>query len=458
MPISVMISKHTLVLSAKFSKICFCLLLLGSLFFSSGLRGEEAYTLSFSEALRLARERQIQSIVAEKRVLQALQRIRQAKSSLYPQLLGSTYQYRRVFNLESVGINLPVPGFNPLVGPFNTFDARLSLTQTLFDASVLSRLKATRLGQSLSQSELEKARLDAMALVANLFIEARRAQERIPLIQTVLKREEIKLQLARGQKSLGLGSELEQSQAQASWKSTRALLSSAETDALERRLDVAAALGLPQGRPIKFVMEEKIDEMPLPSESNFSTLVAAHPEVESAHRLVEQRRQERKTEVTEFYPKLMANADYGLNGKHPGNADDTYNFGGQLTVPLFQGGLRRARIHEVQSRLEESQAQWEDTFRQQEAKSTKALSSLKQSLKLWQAMNTELKVAQQELALARHRLMSGLGSRVQVVEAEAHRADLQDQQEEAVATFYQARVNLGHATGTLANWIPKEQP
>lgn len=432
----------------------FIFLMLGALTTQHAHGEGETLKLSFSDALRMARERQIQSIVAEERVLQALQRIRQAKSSLYPQLMGSAYQYRRVFNLESIGIDLPIPGFDPLVGPFNTFDARVSLTQVLFDATVLSRLKAARLGGRLSQSELAKARLDAMALVANLFIEARRAQERIPLIGTMLKLDGVLLQLSRGRKSLGLGSDLEVSQAQASWELTRSQLSSAKTDALERRLDLAAALGLPQDRPIDFILEEDIDKMPLPEASAFPALVADHPEVESAHRKMEQRKQERKTEVAEFYPKITANADYGANGKHPGNSDDTYNFGGQLTIPIYQGGLRRARIREAQSRVEESEAQWEDTLRQQEAKSAKALANLKQSLKFWQAKKADLSVARRELYLARSQLRSGLGSRLQVVQAEAKRANVQDQKEEAVATFYQARVNLGHATGTLAKWIP----
>lgn len=435
--------------------LIFIFFLIGSVFpLQASAEKAGALRLTFSNALDMARQRQIQSLIAQERVVQALQRIRQAKSQLYPQFLGTAYQYRRVFNLESIGIDFPVPGFNPLVGPFNTFDARISLTQTLFDATVLSRLKAARMGGTLSQSELEKARLDAMALVANLFIEARRAQERIPLIRTFLKREETLLNLARGRRSLGLGSELEVSQAVAAWERTRSQLSSAKTDALERRLDVAAALGLPQDRPINFVIEENLDRMPLPKKSNFSSLVAVHPEVESAERLLAQRRQEQKTEMAEFYPKISANADYGANGKHPGNSDDTYNFGGQLSIPIYQGGLRRARAREAKSRVEESRAQWEDTLRQQEAKAMKAWADLQQSLKYWRAVKADRVVVQRELSLARGRLHSGLGSRLQVVQAEADQAGVQDQQEEAVATYYQARVNLAHATGTLANWIP----
>jgi outer membrane protein TolC len=95
-----------------------------------------------------------------------------------------------------------------------------------------------------------------------------------------------------------------------------------------------------------------------------------------------------------------------------------------------------------------------DTLRQQEAKAMKAWADLQQSLKYWRAAKADLVVARRELALARGRLNSGLGSRLQVVQAAALQAGIQDQQEEAVATYYQARVNLAHATGTLINWVP----
>ncbi len=417
---------------------------------------EPPLKLDFFEALRLAQERHVEAIVSEQRVQQAMQRIRQARSPLYPQLLGTTSQYRRTVNLETFGIDFQVPGFSPFVPPFNVFDARVSLTQNLFDAAVFSRLKEARVGLRLSESDQRKVRLDVMALVANLFLEAHRAQQRIPWIEVLLLREQTRLRLAQVQAGVGLGAEIDVTQARANGEQTAAQLKTAQTEALERRLDLAAALGLPQDRPIDWVLENKLEKVSLPKADALPALVAAHPEVQSARHQVSQREQEKKTEVAAFYPKISGEADYGASGNHPGDVDDTYNFGGQLSIPIYQGGLRKSRIHEAESRIKESQAQWEDTLRQQEAKAAEALAALEQTFQVWQSTQANMILVDRQLSLAQSRLHSGLGSELEVVEARAARAMALDQQGEAVAAYYQAKVNLAHAAGTLGDWSQGE--
>ena len=46
----------------------------------------------------------------------------------------------------------------------------------------------------------------------------------------------------------------------------------------------------------------------------------------------------------------------------PTNSDGTYSFGGQLTLPIFKGGLRLGRIREADSRLRESEARFLGAF------------------------------------------------------------------------------------------------
>lgn len=403
--------------------------------------------------MEMARERHIQAIVAEERVQQALERISQARAPLLPGLQGTASQYRRTVNLEALGIGFNVPGFDTFVGPFNTFDARISLTQTLFDAGVLSRLKAAHLGQRLSEADWRKARQDAMALVAKLFIDAKRAQERIPWVKAQFSRDVAERQVAQQGQGLGLQSELEKIQAGAVEEQSRAQVTSAETEAVERRLDLAAALGLPQDQAIDFVMEDKIETLPVPKVDEIPSLVAAHPEVESAERLVRQREQDRKTEVAAFYPKLMGNADFGASGDNPADSDATYNFGGQLTIPIYAGGLRKARVREAASRVQESEAQLEDTRRRQEAKAGSALAALTQAKQLWKAAGVNLNLTERQVNIAQLRYGSGLGSKLELVQAQAGRASALDVRSETLATYYQARVNLAHATGTLETWL-----
>src|SRR5256886_14249698 len=69
-------------------------------------------------------------------------RVRQARSGLLPNLslLGSWAN--RDFNSKAQGISFP--GVPTVIGPFNAYDGRLRLTQTLFDFANLGRVSAAK--------------------------------------------------------------------------------------------------------------------------------------------------------------------------------------------------------------------------------------------------------------------------------------------------------------------------
>jgi outer membrane protein len=409
--------------------------------------------LSLEQALQMAKEQQVQVLVAKERVQQAITRIVQARSALLPQLQGTASQVRQTVNLEALGIFVNVPGFHTFVGPFNTFDARASLTQTLFDATALKRLQAAKTDRHLSEVELAKAQEDAMALVANLYLDADRAEEEWHLVQALQVRDGALLRIARDRLALGLGSAIEVTQAEASWAESKNQVEQARAQKEERRLDLASAIGLPDDQPIEFTLQKNSEKTPLPSEDTIHQSLDLHPEVVVAKNMVQQQMQQRKVEKSEYWPKFSGQANYGFSGTNPGNLDGTYLYGGQMNVPIYQGGLRQARIQEATSRIHESEAQLEDTKRQQQAKAFSALESLKQSFVGLKAANTELTRTSEELNLAEHRFQSGLGSEIEVVESRTQQALAQNQQSEALSLYRLAWVNLAHALGDTEKWL-----
>ena len=56
----------------------------------------------------------------------------QALSELLPNVSGRVAETRQLVNLAAFGFPLPA-GFPSIVGPFNVFDARVYLTQSIFD-------------------------------------------------------------------------------------------------------------------------------------------------------------------------------------------------------------------------------------------------------------------------------------------------------------------------------------
>ena len=403
--------------------------------------------LSLRDALVMAKTRHIDVIVGNERTQQALERLGQAVSTLLPHIRASASETRQTRNLQASGITLP--GRDPLVGPFNTFDARITLTQTLFDAGAIERFRAARIGKALSLAEYEQARQDAMALVAALYLDAQRAVQRLERAQALLTRDAERVRITHAQYHLGVTSSVELEQAQATLSGSLHQWRAAYADAVDRRLDLAAALGLSPRQPIVFVTEELVADAHLPSEDQVLSTTSSHPQVEVAQQLLRQRKAERAAELADALPRISANADYGASGSTPDNSEGTYAFGAQVSLPVFEGGQRYFRTREASSLVRESEARLKDVQQHLQAKALQAIESVEQAHVLVQAAQTDLAVAMKQLSLAHARRQSGVGSDLEVVEASTNMALARDQHEDARATYQLAQVSLAHALGDV---------
>ncbi len=422
-------------------------ILMSLLLLPSLVGADEALRLSFQEALRRAGREHVSVIVANERVQQAMARLWQARSTLLPQVGGTASETRQTRNLEAVGLS--TPGKDPLIGPFNSFDARLTVTQRLFDAGALQRLSAAKAGQVLSLAESRKALQDAMALVATLYLHAQRATEALELAHAVLERAEMRLHIAGTRQQLGVGSPLEAKQAEAELTASVHQWQAALREAMERRLDLAAALGLPSDQPMILTGDERLVEEAGTSLREVLAAVSDHPEVEAAQRVVQERQAERRAELADALPRVSASVDYGASGSKVSDAEGTYDIGAHVSVPIFEGGLRAARVREAGSAVRASEAQLADARRHVEANALSALQSVQEARVLMEANRTALTVASKQLQLAQHRLRDGIGSALEVVEARTQAAVAADQQLEAQATARLASVHVAHAMGHM---------
>src|SRR5437660_7232665 len=105
--------------------------------------------LAFADAVNLAAGKTPVVELATLRTTEADARVRQARAALLPSLSVSGAWLNRTFNSKSLGIEFPdlpttppTPAVPELVGPFNNYDARFNVTQTLFDWSSVRRVRA----------------------------------------------------------------------------------------------------------------------------------------------------------------------------------------------------------------------------------------------------------------------------------------------------------------------------
>jgi outer membrane protein TolC len=418
------------------------LLIILVLFLSSSGFAEESLSLSLRQVLEMASERDVRVILSQERVAQALARIEQSRSILLPQVSLNASQRRMTRDLRSSGITLPG---DPLVGPFNTFDARAQLTQTLFDSSAMMRLKAAQAGKQLSLTELRKTKEDVLALMATLFINARRAQESLVYAQAIKAREEKRMHVMELRSKDGAASLLDVQQTQALYNQALSLWQNTSNQATNTRLDLLAALGLDLEQSVTFNQKDEI-LFPNPTEE---ADVNNSPQLQTAKEELSLSRVSRSIEQADFLPKISALADYGPSGLTPSDTNNTYTLGVQASWPIFDGGLRQSRVREKESDVKSAEAVLMDTQRQVEAKSIKARMAFEGAETVLKEKMSQREVSQHQLHLAQQRLRDGIGSDVEVFEALAEDATIFEQVSEIQAQKLIAQIEWAHTLGKI---------
>src|SRR5262245_55408680 len=106
-----------------------------------GMTTADSVSLSIAEVIKRALDHNLGVLLAEEGASGAAGGRAVALSDLLPHVSGRISQERRKTNLEAFGFPLR-EDFPKIVGPFNVFDARVFLTQTVLDMSALNDFRA----------------------------------------------------------------------------------------------------------------------------------------------------------------------------------------------------------------------------------------------------------------------------------------------------------------------------
>src|SRR5437773_4530097 len=207
--------------------------------------------LSFADAVRLASGEVPVVALATLRTNEADARVRQARAALLPSLsLGGAW-VNRDFNSQALGIPFP-PQFNlpNPVPPFDNYDGRVTVTQTLFDWSSVARVRAA--GAQADGSRAERGvTVEGAALTAALaYLRAARGQAAVAARQADSALAAELVGLAQAQKAAGVSGAIDVTRARPPLVTAEGLLIVARNQMDRARIDVTRALGLDPATPL----------------------------------------------------------------------------------------------------------------------------------------------------------------------------------------------------------------
>jgi outer membrane protein len=408
-------------------------------------------TLSLDQAIKLAIENNLATLLARERRNEARGFEKEARAGLLPNISAAAYQASITENLAALGFTPGrFPGFtSTFIGPFKNFDARVRLEQTIFSLSALRSFQAGRAGVRVAEMEEDLAREQVAIATALAYLESMRAERAVSAAQANVDLAQTLLKLAQDQRDAGIATGVDVTRAETRLAQEQVRLSRAQTDSEEGRLQLQRIVGLPLGSPLTLTdpLHFAIETLPA-IETAVAQAEDMRAELRVARAQVSESTYQKRAARAEQLPSLEFLGDYGVSGITPvTSALPTRRYAIQLNVPIFNGGLTRGRIQVAKSRESQAELQLASIRGQIEEDVRLAFSGLRTTAETVRAADLAKSLAERELEMARDRFRAGVGDNIEVVNAQTVLANARLDQVTALAVYNGARLNLAAALG-----------
>src|SRR5881409_3432877 len=342
--------------------------------------------------------------------------------------------------------NLPNP-----VPPFDNYDGRVTVTQTLFDWSSVARVRAA--GAQADGSRAERGvTVEGAALTAALaYLRAARGQAAVAARQADSALAAELVGLAQAQKAAGVSGAIDVTRARTQLVTAEGLLIVARNQMDRARIDVTRALGLDPATPLTLTdsLASMLGAAEVPAERDAAVTasLAGRPDLGAELARGAAARRSGTAIRAERLPRVGVEADYGVNGLTGPSALSTRQVALQVTLPILDGFRREARAAEQDAVVRESQVRESDLRWQIAAEVDAALLDLRSAQAQQAVAGEQLRLAEDELAQSRERFKAGVAGNIEVINAQTNLIRARDTDIDARFAAATARISLARAAG-----------
>jgi outer membrane protein TolC len=415
--------------------------------------------LSLADAVRLAARQSALVQSAALRTAQANARVSQSRSAFLPNLDAGATEAENTLNSATFGFNFPTqpgqpPFLNPLgqiIGPVTTLDLRARASQTLFDPAALGRLNASKAGAAAVGVGESAAAEQAAVQAAAAYVQALRADAQLSARLADSSLAVDLLGIAQDQLTAGVGVALDVTRAESQLAGVKAQLISARNSQARARLDLARALNLPLDTPFQLTDSLAALDGAAAGAADVDAAVAEamrrRPDVRGLEAQISAAQAQINAVRDERLPAVNAFGNGGYIGLRINHLLATYTWGIELSVPVFDGNRRDARITEQDAAARDLQVRVRDLQQQVAAEVRGAVLDLSSARQSVDAARERVRLAEQEVSQARDRFRAGVAGNADVITASLSLNASRTQLIDAETAFQAARVALARAEG-----------
>ncbi len=411
----------------------------------------EPLHLTLPDAVAMALREGTMARLAQSQAERAEISRREALSGLLPQSEARLIRTNESVNLATFGFTLP--GFPPVIGPFDVYDAQVTAAVQLFNLAALRYYQASRAAVEASRWHLQQAQNDVTVSVARLYVLVQRADAQAASRQADVQLFEQLSRVAKDEFDAGTGTRLDVAQANVQLARAREALLRAQNDRESARLALLNAIGADQSQDVSLVPLTAPSAAPA-IDAALITARSARPELKELEAAQKQAELTLDSAKARRFPRV----ELSFLGDYAGNSTDEMHssrrIAGGVVLPLFRGDIP-ANIARARLELEDVRTRAASVGRDVEQQVRTSIMSLQNAEARVSVAAETAKVAEEALTIARERRAGGYGSSVEVDRAEdafrqAHE-DLIAAQADAALAGVQVQYALGTLQGASTN-------
>lgn len=415
---------------------------------AAGTATSETLQLGLQDAVSRGLQHNLGIIAVEQQVASARGSRLRTLRELLPRADARVSDVRQTSNLAAFGFDSSLfPGIPTLVGPYSIFDARVSVSQTLFDLSARSDLRNKDAALAASQADSENARDVVAFVVTSLYFQAASSASRIDSVRSQVTTAEALLAQATTLRNAGAAPGIDVARAGVQVQVQKQRLIAAETDYAKQVLQLQRAIGIPTGQHIELADRTlALTTPPLTLDDALGRAARSRADYRASVERVRAAEAALKASRQDALPVVAVAGDVGTIGSNPGNARRTYAMSANVRVPLFDPD-RTGRVIENTAILKQRQAESADLQQRIEADVRSAFLDVQAAEQQVAVARERAALANQELSLSRVRFSAGVTSNLEVTQAQNEVAQASENEVTAVLGLNIARAALTRAVG-----------
>lgn len=404
-------------------------------------------TLEEAIAIALASEPNIQARLHDYEA--ARFRVEQALAPILPQLSGSWTASRQKTEFFSGAIGGGAPKPVPLFSTTST--AQITLTQILFDfGKTFAATDVARAQAEVSRLDAETQKDQVILAVKEAYFNLLLAKRLVGVNQAALGRAELNLKSARGFFEVGTRPKSDVTRVEVDVANARVDLIRARNAVSLSRVALNTAMGIPITTPTE--VRDILAYQPYPVEQAqlLPEALKQRSEYRGITALVTSAEASVRQAFRDFFPDVSGTGSYGgtfRNPKAPDDLAETWQLSLTLNWSIFDGGNRVARYQETKKSVEAARARVQALELSIWQEVVQAHLNLQEAEERIGAARKAVESAQENFRLAQGRFDAGVGTILELTDAQVALTQAQATETQALADYRVAIARMERGLG-----------